>query len=70
MRDLTAREMEIAELVGAAKRRKEIAAELGISVTTVSTHLRSIRNKLDIHDRVDLARWVWLAKGREPKAAA
>lgn len=52
---LTARESEIVRLVGAGLGNKEIAARLGISVTTVRTHVGSIHEKLGTDSRVGLA---------------
>ena len=55
---LTARELEIAQLVVDRKTNPEIAAELFLSVKTVQTHLRNIFQKLGITSRVELARAV------------
>ena len=52
---LTAREIEIAQLVCRAKRNKEIARALCLSQQTVETHLRNIYAKLNINSRVELA---------------
>jgi DNA-binding NarL/FixJ family response regulator len=52
---LTAREIEVAQLVGAAKRNKEIARDLCLSQQTVERHLRNIFAKLAIRSRVELA---------------
>jgi DNA-binding CsgD family transcriptional regulator len=48
---LTARELQIAALVAEGLVNKQIAAELGISEWTVSTHLRRIFAKLDVETR-------------------
>jgi len=53
---LTARELEIAQLVADRKTNPEIAAELFLSLKTVQTHLRNIFRKLGISSRVELAR--------------
>ena len=37
--------------------RKQMAAQLGISENTVAVHTNRIMRKLDIHDRVGLARF-------------
>jgi DNA-binding CsgD family transcriptional regulator/tetratricopeptide (TPR) repeat protein len=55
---LTARELEIAGLVVDRRTNPEIAAELFLSQKTVETHLRNIFNKMDVGDRVALARAV------------
>jgi DNA-binding CsgD family transcriptional regulator/tetratricopeptide (TPR) repeat protein len=52
---LTGREVDVARLVAARKSNKEIAASLGISPRTVSTHLSSIFVKLDVTSRGELA---------------
>lgn len=51
---LTARELEIARLVGARKSNKAIGRSLGISHRTVGTHLSNIFRKLDVDSRVEL----------------
>jgi DNA-binding CsgD family transcriptional regulator len=48
---LTARELQIVALVAEGRPNKQIAAELGISEWTVSTHLRRIYAKLDVDTR-------------------
>lgn len=48
---LSPRELEIVRQVAHDRSNKEIAAVLGISVWTVSTHLRRIFAKLDVHTR-------------------
>lgn len=54
---LTTREMEILRYLARGMSKKEIAGTLHISVNTVNRHTSSVMNKLDIHDRVDLARF-------------
>jgi DNA-binding NarL/FixJ family response regulator len=48
---LTRRELEVLQLLGSGKRAPEIAAELGISPKTVSSHVQSIFRKLGVHSR-------------------
>jgi len=48
---LTAREIEIMQLVSEGLRNKEIAAALSISEVTVITHLRNIYSKMGVNDR-------------------
>lgn len=48
---LSAREGEIARLVGSGKQNKEIAYIAGISEFTVENHLRRIYRKLDVRNR-------------------
>lgn len=54
---LTTREMEILRLIGKGMTRAEIAASIFRSPKTVDAHRISIMDKLDIHDRVELARF-------------
>ena len=52
---LTERETDIARLVAARKSNKEIAAVLGISARTVTTHVANIFSKLGVTSRGELA---------------
>jgi DNA-binding NarL/FixJ family response regulator len=53
--DLTARELEVLELIVNGKSNKRIAAALQISVATVKTHVFSIMRKLGADDRTHAA---------------
>ena len=55
---LTARELEVAELVSAGLTNRQIARRLGIAEWTVVNHLRKIMRKLDCSSRVEVARWL------------
>lgn len=55
LRELTARELEIAKLVSQGKSNKEISQELCITEGTVKNHLTKILSKLEVRDRVQLA---------------
>jgi DNA-binding NarL/FixJ family response regulator len=56
---LSKREVEVLEAIARGKRAKEVAAELGVSVTTVQTHLRRIYEKLQVHSQAEaVARFV------------
>jgi DNA-binding NarL/FixJ family response regulator len=48
---LTARELQVVELLTNGMRNKEIAAQLGISEDTVRMHVKAIFTKLQVHDR-------------------
>ena len=48
---LTARELQVLELLKKGRRNKEIAAALGISEDTARTHIKSIFLKFGVHDR-------------------
>ena len=52
---LSDREVEVMRYVGRGFAKKQIAEMLGISVKTVDKHVTSVMEKLDIHDRVELA---------------
>ena len=52
---LTPRELDIVRLVGKGLGNKDIARQLGVTVTTVRTHLSSVYDKLDSGSRVELA---------------
>ena len=58
---LTPRETEMVQKLGAGKLYKQIAADLGLSVSTVRTHLYNTYRKLDVADR---AQAVLLATSR------
>ena len=45
----------MAELIGSGHTNKLAAAELGVSVNTIGTHLRAVFAKLGIQSRVQLA---------------
>ena len=52
---LSAREQEIAELVGSGRTNRQIAAELHLSESTVENHLSRVYRKLGISSRAALA---------------
>lgn len=52
---LTRREREIVDLVSEGLKNKQIADRLSISEATVRNHLTSVLDKLDLHDRFELA---------------
>jgi DNA-binding CsgD family transcriptional regulator/tetratricopeptide (TPR) repeat protein len=52
---LTAREREIAGLIGAGKSNREVAAALVISERTVETHIASVYQKFGVTNRRELA---------------
>lgn len=57
LQHLSNREREILILIASNYRNKEIAARLGISVRTVTTHREHIMRKLGIHGVADLTRY-------------
>ena len=54
-KELTPREMEIAELIGKGKNNKEISEILYITEGTVKNHVTNILAKLELRDRTQLA---------------
>jgi predicted ATPase/DNA-binding CsgD family transcriptional regulator/DNA-binding XRE family transcriptional regulator len=62
---VTAREAEILGFLGRGMTNKEIAAELGLSVSTVERHLATSYRKLQLRGRVEAARFA-LAHGLAP----
>jgi DNA-binding NarL/FixJ family response regulator len=56
-RELTPRERDVTALICLGYRNAEIAEQLGISVTTVSTHVRHISGKFGMHGKAELRRF-------------
>jgi DNA-binding NarL/FixJ family response regulator len=54
---LTERETEILRLVATGVSYKQIATRLGVSHRTVQNHVQNTLNKLQLHNRVELARY-------------
>ncbi len=54
---LSDRELEILRYIARGLSKKDIAAELDLSPKTVDNHSMNLMRKLDIHDRVELARY-------------
>jgi len=54
---LTARELEVAELVADGLSNRELALRLGIAERTAAAHLDRIRAKLDLQSRTQVASW-------------
>jgi DNA-binding NarL/FixJ family response regulator len=55
IQSLTAREQQILRMIGKGMSRAEIAKTLHRSPKTVDAHRAAIMEKMDIHDRVELA---------------
>lgn len=54
---LTPRELEILRYLARGMSKKEVAQTMSLSVKTVDNHCTNLMMKLDIHDRVELARF-------------
>jgi DNA-binding NarL/FixJ family response regulator len=54
---LTARELEVIQLVAEGQPNKQVAAELNISIKTVEKHRQHLMDKLNIHDTAGLTRY-------------
>ena len=57
-RALTARELQVARLVAAGLRNREIASELALSIRTAESHVERIRVKLGFRSRAQIGRWI------------
>ena len=53
--ELTPRELEVLERIVAGRSNKDAASDLGISETTVKTHVNSLLSKLGVADRTHAA---------------
>jgi two-component system response regulator DevR len=53
LESLTAREKEVLRLVAEGISSRDIANRLGISYTTVRTHIRSLGSKLGVHSKLE-----------------
>lgn len=54
---ISARELEVLRQIARGLTNKEIAAKMTLSTRTVDRHVSRLMTKLDIHDRVSLARY-------------
>ncbi len=59
---LSAREVEVLQLIAEGKPNKQVAAELGVTFKTADKHRQHIMSKLDIHDVAGLTRYA-IAQG-------
>ena len=57
-RELTSAERQVAALVAAGKKNREVASQLFTTVATVEAHLTRIYRKLGVRSRTELARQV------------
>jgi DNA-binding NarL/FixJ family response regulator len=66
---LTAREVQVLQLISEGFSNKEMAAQLGISTKTVEKHRQQVMNKLEIHDIAGLTRYALTQKAMQEQAA-
>ena len=57
-RSLTDRELQVARLVAAGLRNREIAERLAVSTRTAESHVERIRVKLGFRSRAQIGRWI------------
>lgn len=55
---LTGRELEVAELIAAGLTNQAIASRLSVAPRTAESHVESIRRKLQVRSRAQIAAWV------------
>jgi len=56
---LTAREEDVLRVVARGRTNEEIASDLGVSLSTVKTHLAALMGKLAVRNRVELVVWAY-----------
>ena len=61
---LTARELQVADLIADGLTNAEIARTLGVSVRTVDAHVEHVRTKLGVRARAQIAVWARLTPTR------
>jgi non-specific serine/threonine protein kinase len=65
IRTLTARQFQVAMLVGQGMTNRQVAKRLDLSEWTVINHVRQIMRKLDLPSRVYVAQWISQQRGVE-----
>lgn len=65
---LTARELEILNLIAQAMNNRQIAQRLGIAEKTVKVHVSNLLSKLNLPDRTNAAVYAWRAGWVNPPA--
>jgi len=66
---LSSREQEVLQLLSRGMSNREIAIRLFISPETVKDHVRAIRSKLGVANRVHAAQIAWLARGSTARSS-
>ena len=57
VKSLTARELEVFQLIGQGFKRSEIAHMLTLSVKTIGTHHESIKKKMNLKSATELTKY-------------
>lgn len=65
---LTARELQVIDLLGEGLSNKEIAGRLHIAVHTVKSHVHNVLEKLALHSRLEVAAFSHASGGSKPFA--
>ena len=65
LKQITDRELEIFQLIGAGHSTKEIADQLNISIKTIGTYRERIKEKLNLKNATELVRYavIWVETG-------
>ncbi|HMK96399.1 MAG TPA: response regulator transcription factor, partial [Acidimicrobiales bacterium] len=64
---LTAREMQVLQLMAQSRSNKDIAKSLFISENTVKNHVRNILEKLHLHSRMEAVTYAWRKRLLDPR---
>ena len=57
--ELSAREMDVARAIADGLTSKEIGQRLGLNEHTIKNYTYRAMDKLGVHNRVAVAKWVW-----------
>lgn len=60
LEDLSARELQVLQLLGAGLGTRDVAGELGLSIKTVESYRENLRDKIGLRTAEELLRWASL----------